>query len=412
MNQKQLVTLLVLAVVLGGAGLYLYKKQNSSWEHKNTAMGKKLLGDFPVNDVTRLTIRKGTNAVNLVKRDDLWRVKEREGYPANFPQISSFLLKARDLKVVQSETVGASQLPRLDLAPVGQGTNSAMAIEFVGKEDKPLKTLLIGKEHMAKPTQPSQYGGSEHGWPDGRYVKVSDSPEVALISDPLDSVEPEPASWLDKSFIRVQKAKSLDVTFPEATNSWKLTRTNATGAWKLADAKPGEELDTAKVSGLSNPLSSPSFADVRPGVKLNGTGTNRPTVVRISTFDNFDYILKIGQKTNEDYPVTVAVAARIPQTRTPGKDEKPADKAKLDKEFKKNHQTLEDKLKQEQSYGKWTYLVQSWSLDPLLKMRSQLMREKKVESKKADNVSSAIPTKSPAAAHTMSSVTSTTDPKK
>lgn len=411
MNQKQLVTLLVLAVVLGGAGLILYKKQNSSWEQKNTAMGKKLLGDFPVNDVTRLTIRKGANEVNLVKKDDLWCVRERSNYPANFTQIKSFLLKARDMKIVQSEAVGPSQLPRLDLAPAGQGTNSAMAIEFAGKDNKPIKTLLVGKAHMAKPTRPSQYG-DDSGWPDGRYVKVSDSSDVALISDPLDSVEPQPESWLDKSFIRVQKAKSLQVTFPEATNSWKLTRTNATGAWKLADAQPGEELDTAKVSGLSSPLSSPSFADVRPGVKLEETGTNQPTVVKISTFDNFDYTLRVGQKTNEDYPVTVAVTAQIPQTRAPGKNEKPADKAKLDEEFKKNQQTLKDKLKQEQGYGKWTYLVQSWSLDPLLKTRSQLLREKKVESKKPESVSSAAPAKSPAALHTMSSVTSAADAKK
>ncbi len=44
--------------------------------------------------------------------------------------------------------------------------------------------------------------------------------------------------------------------------------------------------------------------------------------------------------------MVVAVTAQIPKERTPGKDEKPEDKAKLDKEFKEKQKKLEDKLSQ------------------------------------------------------------------
>ena len=76
------------------------------------------------------------------------------------------------------------------------------------------------------------------------------------------------------------------------------------------------------------------------------------------------------------------VAAQIPKERTPGKDEKPEDKTKLDKEFKDKTQKLEEKLNQEKPCEKWVYLVSSWTLDPLLKDRSQLLVEKKEEPKK------------------------------
>ena len=52
MNRKQLIILLVLVGVLGGAGIMLRNKQKSSWEGANPSAGKKLLGDFPMNDVT------------------------------------------------------------------------------------------------------------------------------------------------------------------------------------------------------------------------------------------------------------------------------------------------------------------------------------------------------------------------
>src|SRR5438105_9322116 len=127
MNRKQLVILLVLVVVLGGAGLVLRQRQSASWQAGNSALGKKLLGDFPVNDVAHIALKQGTNELNVAKKNDLWAVRERDDYPANYSEISDFLLKARDLKVVQSEKVGASQLPRLALV-TSAATNSALVV--------------------------------------------------------------------------------------------------------------------------------------------------------------------------------------------------------------------------------------------------------------------------------------------
>ena len=125
MNRKQLVILLGLVLVVGGAALLQIKKRSASWENSSPVLGKKLLGNFPVNEVAHIAIRQDSNELNLVKKDDLWRVRERNDYPANYNDISDFLLKARDLKIVQSEKVGLSQLPRLALV-TGQGTNSAL----------------------------------------------------------------------------------------------------------------------------------------------------------------------------------------------------------------------------------------------------------------------------------------------
>ena len=125
--------------------------------------------------------------------------------------------------------------------------------------------------------------------------------------------------------------------------------------------------------------------DVLPGAKWNADETNRPIVLRIETFDHFTYTAQIGRKADEEFPVTVAVAAQIPEARDIGKDEKPAERAKLDSEFKEQRQKLEDKLKQEQGYAGWTYRIQSWSLDPLLKERSQLLAAKKELAKKSDD---------------------------
>jgi hypothetical protein len=395
MNRKQLLILVGLVVVLGIAGLALYKRDQTSWQGSGRqGAAAKLLGDLPVNDIASIVIKGGTNELDLVRQDNIWRVKQRNDYPANFTEISSFLLKAADLKAVQTEEIGPSQLGRYKLLPPGLATNTAMLLELRDQGGKVIRSMLLGKTHMRKAeAQPSPMGemGGNEGYPDGRYVMVGTGAKtLAVVSDPLSNVEAKPDAWLNKDFFKVEKIRSIAVTYPVATNSWKVTRDTETATdWKLADAKPDEKLDSSKTSSLSYALSSPSFTDVLPAdTKPEQVGLDKPTVVTIDTFDNFTYTLKLGQKTNDNLPMVVAVAAQIPKERTPGKDEKPEDKAKLDKDFKEKQKKFEEKLSQEQSYGKWTYLVSNYTVDSLLKERNQLMTEKKEEAKKDDKAGS------------------------
>src|SRR5437016_10931398 len=65
----------------------------------------------------------------------------------------------------------------------------------------------------------------------------------------------------------------------------------------------------------------------------------------------------------------------FPKERTAGKDEKPEEKTKLDKEFKEKTDKLQEKLKNEKEYEKWTYVVSKWTIDPLFKERKDLVKE-------------------------------------
>ena len=163
MNRKQLTLLVVLLAVLGVAGIFIQNRRNQGSEAGEVGAGQKLLGDkFPVNDITRIVIKGATNELNLVKKDEVWRVRERADYPASFALISEFLIKAAGLKVVQREEIGASQLARMELAAPGQGTNSGMLLDLLGQDDKSIKSVLLGKKHMRKAaggTDGSFWGG-------------------------------------------------------------------------------------------------------------------------------------------------------------------------------------------------------------------------------------------------------------
>lgn len=380
MNSKQLSILVVLAIVVGGLGFWAVNSRQQSWQQSSSALGQKLLPNLPVNDVTAIHI-KGTGELTLVKKDDSWRVQERGDYPANYNEISDFVLKAADLKVVQSEPIGASQLARMELE---EGKNATL-LEFKGAGGKPLQAVLLGKKHSRKSDHPDPYGMGDSS--DGRYVmRKDDTKNVLLISDPMANVEPNADHWLNKDFFKVEKAKSITFNSTNATNSWKLTRDTESAPWRLADAKTGEVLDTNKVSSVGSTLNYPSFVDVSTNSAADA-GLDKPETLVIETFDNFTYNIKVGKKTPENnFYTQVSVSANLPKERTPGKDEKAEDKAKLDKEFADKQKPLQEKLANEQKLDKWTYLVSSWTVDPLVRNRGELMVEKK-EEKKADTAS-------------------------
>jgi len=377
MNRKQFIILLILVVVIGGGGLLIRQHSHDSWENAATALGGKLLPNLPVNDIAQITIQSGTNTLHLVRQDNLWRVGERGNYPANFSQISDWIIKLSDLKVAQSQEVGPSQLGRFELLPPGPATNTATLVTFADASGKPLGSLLLGKKHMKKPAspQPAAMGMGDEGWPDGRYVMVgNNTTTLDIISDALENTEPKPDQWLNKDFLTVEKPSVIAVRFPEATNSWKLTRASETNDWVLANAGAKEKLDSTKVSGVTSPFSSASFSDVLPpDTKPETSGLTNTTTVTVSTLDGFTYTAQIGQKQSDNYPVTFAITATLPTQSPMAPDAKPADKTKADADFKAQQKTLTDKLAKEQGYQHWIYLIPSYVMDPVLKSRGDLL---------------------------------------
>jgi len=380
----------MVGVVVGGFGLYALKTRTSSWEDSSQKLGQKVIKNFPMNDVERIAIKQSQAQLNLARKNDIWTVQERADYPANFETVSELLRKVWDLKVGQAVDVGSSQLGRLELLPPDKGANSGTLVEFKDKAGKTVNSLLLGKKHMRESHggSDSPFGGGGGGWPDGRYLMVgNDAQSVAVVSEPFSNVEPKPEDWLNKDFFKVEKLKSISVTTTNATNNWKLSRESETNEWKLADLKTNETLDTGKISFVNNAFSSPSFSDVPTNTAPSQTGLDKPMLAKVETVDGFYYEIKAGNKVSPDkdeYYVQMSVSGNFPKERAAGKDEKPEDKTKLDKEFQDKVKKLEEKLKAEKSYEKWTYLVSKWTIDPLFKERKDLLVEKKEEPKPAD----------------------------
>ena len=408
MKGKQLLILLVLVIVLGAAGYVLQRRNQATWTQSPELGGRKVL-EFPINDVARILFKTTGSELNIVKKNDEWTVRERADYPANFEQVSGVLRKLWELKPVQEVKVGPSQMSRLELVEPGQGEASGTLVELKDKDGKNLAAVLLGKKFLRKSEGPMP---EMSGFPAGRYVMpVGGKNKVSLVSETFEDVETKPERWLQRDFIKIENPKSITLAGQIEPMHWTLSRDTATAEWKLADAKPEEKLDSGKTSSLATLFSSPSFKDVlAPDAKPEETGLDKPSMVTIETFDNFTYTLKIGKLTNEAYPMQIAVIANLSKERSPGKDEKPEDKTRLDEEFKTTHKRLEDKLAAEKKFEQRPYLIEKFTVEPLLKERTALLVEKKPEPAATSATSPPVSATTPPITVTTPPVSATTPP--
>ena len=373
MNRKQFLILVIALLVLGGAGLALFWQDIAAYRASGAKIGAKLLPGLKLNEVAQVHLQDAKSQVTLVKKDNAWLVRERGDYPANVQDIGDLLIKLAELKVVQSETVGESLLPRLDLAAPGQREGSGTLIEFKDAAGKPLASLILGKIILKKdPVNPLP--SAQNGVPAGRYVLVGKANDTVIgVSDPLEGAQAAPGKWLARNFFKADRIKTLALA-GEGAASWKITRDTEYGQWKFAAG--GGELDASAAVGATNALGGLSFTDVVVDPKPEDT--EKPVTVNAETFDNLTYTVKIARKKtgDEDY-VSFTVSGEPPKQRVPEKGEKPDEKARLDKEFAATLKKLETRVASEQALAKWTYVVPAKSLSPLLKERAQLVAAKK-----------------------------------
>ena len=369
MNRKAFLILLALVVVLGGAGLALFWQDLSAWRSADAKIGSKLFEQLAVNAVAQVRIADSKGEVTLALKDGRWVVRQRGDYSANLQDIGDLLVKLPDLKVVQTENVGAALLPRLNLVQPGKDAKSAdgagTLLELSDNSDKVIGSLLLGKKYLKKEQSPLPIPQEIAA---GRYVLVPASHTVLVISDALNSAEAKPERWLAKDFFRAERVKSVAASGDGG--QWKIARSEEAGRWKFAGGDG--QLDASAAVAAANALASLAFNDVALDVKAESF--NKPRTIVADTFDNLTYTIRLAKKPGgDDYYLSFAVAGAPPRERKPEKGEQPADKERLDKQFADSLKKLDDRLNLETSLAAGTYVVAGKTLEPLLKARAQLV---------------------------------------
>ncbi len=384
MKSKQLITMFALLVGTLAMYLLLSPKENDSAGHQ-AETGTEPLAHLKLGDIAAIAITtsegKNTTTVRIEKTDGRWTVLQRGDYPADTSRIEALVKNLTSMKILRRVPASQKQLGRLHLDDPGTGKTAATKVELFTAEGKALKTVHLGKAINAPGGEgnTSAFGGG--GFPDRRFVMLDAKPSSAAVVDQtFSNANTDAADWINRTdFFDVKNVLSLAVEYSgaEATNSWKLTRENTATNWTLIAAHDGEVLDPDKLNSFAQPLQSPTFNDVLTGDAAN-LGTNA-TRITLGTEDNFTYTLTLGEPNADgEFPMQLTLTADLSNERVPTKDEKPADKTRLDTQWQNQQQQLKIRLALHQMYSgrEWTFLIPGYTVSGLLTKRDELMAEK------------------------------------
>ena len=353
MKPRVLAVLVLLLAVLGGGALLVRQQQAAQRPSNESALGQPLLKGLQAAQVASISVRSPKEAITIVRKEERWGVAERDGFPADLDRVRDFVLKAIELKVVQSEQVGDADRARLNL------DSSGTVVQFADAGGKPLASFTLGKKYFkTEPENPDRALG------DGRYVAVAgDEKRAILISDPMAQASTKSADWISKTGFEVEKVKTLEVRDPEGA-TWKIERSGDNADWKLVGLRGGEKLDVTKANAAGYTFARLELADVAP--KDAATGLDKPSTVTATTFDGLTYVLKLGKTEGENTYATLAISG---EAKPEGKD--------AEERLKK----INERLPREKALGGYTLLIPKSKLDDILKKRAELL-EKKEEKKK------------------------------
>ncbi len=374
MNRKQLISTLVILLAIGLTIFLIMKKDSSTWNSSQySAAGDKMFADLDINRISLITVSSGANTATLKKSEDgSWSVAEKDSYPGDYKKISEFLQWLPEIKTVQNMNVGKSQLEKLSLGEADKGKGSATLVELSDEKGGKMASLLIGKKHAKKEENPNpMFGGASA---DGSYVMLCDGKfQPKLVNNSLEGASTDPMQWTEKSMLEVENISGIEVARKNPEESWKMVKDAQGGKLSLADLKEGEIMDETKTQPVSSLFRYLSFKDVKAcPAEFAGESLN------ISTSDGFRYEIKFAQKEGDPdkFQLSIKATAAIPEQREAGKDEKPEDKKKFDKEFKAKADKLKEKLEREKLLGKWLYTVTRKDLDAVLKSRKDFLKSK------------------------------------
>ena len=294
MKMKSLAIMSMIAVVLIG-GAWLVSQQQARAPVKERLFPGLLAA---INDVAELRISSQRGASTILRRGDIWGVKEKHHYPADLGKVRETLLGLAELQILEAKTAKPEWHEKLGVRDVDVEGSVSTGVALKDAAGGTLAEVIVGQ------TRPA---GDQSGHQE-MFVRKPGNPQTWLVIGSL-SVEPGPSEWLDRDALRIEpkRVKRVSVTHPDRT---RLTLKKATPDdldYQVVDLPEGRDIQSQfTVNNIVSTIASLSFEDVRPKSDVSFDG-HAVVVAALETFDGLEGTVTLLQRDEKNY-VTVAAA--------------------------------------------------------------------------------------------------------
>lgn len=171
----------------------------------------------------RVLVSGPDHSVELVRRDNIWRVAERYDYPANFEQLSGLLDQLSRAKLIERKTARVESHDSLDVVVGPQSRGHR--VDFPGLD---LEPLIVGRTATLR---------------SGTFVRLGEEAQVWL-ADRTVEITADPALWLESQILTIPESQILGMAALDGQGSalFDVNRDPASGDLSLANLPEGRTL--------------------------------------------------------------------------------------------------------------------------------------------------------------------------
>jgi hypothetical protein len=382
MKAKNLIVLLIVAVVLGGVAILTQRSE----EEPSDMIGELVMGELPMNDIAAITITSPDGSSKLAKSADVWVSETDFNYPADFNRIKAAILKLAELTVGQVVDAEAGDKAAMKMVSPADSPDGGTLVEMMDGSGKQMASLLVGETRKRSDDSQGRFGG----YPDGQFVSPDGGDTVYLVKDNLYEFN-RATDWLDKQLLSVTAADVASVRI-DGPDRDALELAVAEGGSDLAVAELGEkeEMDTSQVSSIKSALSYLRFESVAdPALADTESGMDKADTFVVTTRKGEIYTVQIGAKVpdseNRYARMSVALEPAAADESAEADAEQTGEEQQAAEEEKARKAEERAQLEQQVAdlnakLGPWTYVIASYKSDTMTSTRDQVVKAVEEES--------------------------------
>ena len=359
MNAKTTLILLLIAL-LGLGGIFAYKKYQSFKASTERKLGDTIYKDYPVNDITKVTLKNNANEVTIEKEGNFWVVKDGSNFRAKYSMLANLLSEIYALKAGQVINVRKSGYQMMKVAdPDEVTTNAGLRVETFLPDGKKASSFILGRTKMhSSDDDMTARSYSMDALFVGQYVRLTDEEKPMLVRN-IFRVNADPKDWRDPFILELKKDEIAKI---EGSDYTLVAKEGESGLVLEDGAKPNSGALLRLTETLSR-LEAQEASESKP------EGKNKLTVGMTS---GANYVLTGSSVDGKDSFVSIKASFTAPDrgTNEVTRAEKDADLKAADEANQYN-----------EWYGKFTYKVDKATYQKLFVDEKGLKEPEKSESK-------------------------------
>lgn len=371
MNPKTILTLGAVAVVAGGASLFVLGGGSKAGPPADARAGTAAFPDLRtrVNDVARVTLVGAGERLELARSGEGWGLADKGGYPVDVDKVKALVVGLSELEVVEEKTSNPALFHKLDLQDPGGEEVPSKRVTLTDEGGAEIADIVIGRITPARGSARSSLFVRDAGG--GAALEVLGSVRV----------ESSPTAWLDRTIAKIERkrVRSVRVTHPDGEVLSIQRESPDVSDFEVLELPEGAELSWAGVAGgIAGALEYLNLEDVEPA----SPDAIDPASAVSASFTTFDGLVLDVRSAERDGQVLLSLAARFdPEARTepagppPPPEGEDAEPAKAPPELKPVEEVEAEAAELNERLGKWVYIVPGYAGSNLRKRMDDLLKK-------------------------------------